>query len=79
MSKSRSDLSKLLTERDRLRNVLAEYPQTTDDERKKEIMDLLHQYNEIKDGTQIIIGALANFENTTIKSLHERYNLPMDD
>lgn len=79
MSKPQSNLSKLLAERDRLRKVLAEYPQTTDEQRKKEIMDLLHQYNEIKDGTQIIIGALANVENTTIKSLHERYNLPMDD
>lgn len=72
------DLTKLLAERDRLQKELAKYPQTTENERKKEIMDLLHEYNEIKDGTQIIIGALANVDNITIKSLHEKFNMPMD-
>lgn len=78
MKMSEIDLSKLLAERDRLRQVLAMYSPKSEDERKKEIMDLMHQYNEIKDGMQIIIGALANIDNVTIKSLHEKFNLPMD-
>lgn len=75
---SGKELSKVQAKRDRLRKVLAKYPQTSEEERKTEIMDLLHRYNEIKDGTQIIIGALANIDNITIKSVHEKFNLPMD-
>lgn len=67
-----------MAERDRLRKELEKYSPTTDGERKKEIMDLMHRYNEIKDGMQIIIGALANVDNVTIKNLHEKYNLPTD-
>lgn len=71
-------LSKLLAKRDGLRNELAKYPRTSEEERKKEIMHLLHEWNELKDGMQIIIGALANVDNVTIKSLHEKFNVPMD-
>lgn len=77
---SEKELSKLQAKRDRLRKELAKYQstQTSDEQRKIEIMELLHRYNEIKDGTQIIIGALANIDNITIKSVHEKFNLPMD-
>lgn len=49
-----------------------------ENERKIEIMDLLHKYNDIKDATQIIVGALATLEQVTIKEIHERLNLPLD-
>lgn len=75
---SDKNLSKLLAKRDDLRKELAKYPQTGEEERKKEIMHLLHEWNELKDGMQIIIGALANVDNVTIKSLHKKFNVPMD-
>lgn len=48
-------------------------------ERKTEIMNLLHSYNEIKDATHSIIGALANLEGVTIKHIHKQVNLPTND
>lgn len=44
--------------------------------RKQEIMNLLHEFNDVKDAAQIVIGALANMEGKTIKEIHINYNLP---
>lgn len=39
-------------------------------------MNLLHEYNEIKDAAQIILGAIARVEGFTLRELHERFELP---
>jgi D-hexose-6-phosphate mutarotase len=44
-----------------------------------EIMELLHEYNDIKDATQIVIGALATMRRVTVASLHEEFDLPLKD
>ncbi|XP_073841707.1 uncharacterized protein isoform X3 [Musca autumnalis] len=38
-----------------------------DQERKTEIMNLLHDFNDVKDAAQIVVGALANLEPPTWK------------
>lgn len=48
-------------------------------ERNREIMNLLHEFNEVKDATQIVIGALSNLECKTIKEMHLLYNLPLNE
>lgn len=45
---------------------------------KERLMELLHKYNDIKDATQRVLGALAVHEGVTVKEMHKRYNLPMD-
>lgn len=46
------------------------------DEKNKHLhVQLLHQYNDIKDATQIVIEHIANIENTTITKVHKRLNL----
>ena len=45
----------------------------------KEIMTLLHEYNDIKDATQVVLGALATMRGVTVTSLHEEFNLPLKD
>lgn len=42
-------------------------------------IDLLHRYNDIKDAAQIVMGRLAELENVTVKSLHEKYGAPLRD
>lgn len=42
-------------------------------------IDLLHRYNDIKDVAQIVMGRLAELENVTVKSLHEKYGAPSCD
>lgn len=41
----------------------------------KDVMNLLHKYNEIKDATQIVFGRLASLEGQTLKQVHERFGL----
>lgn len=38
-------------------------------------VELLHQYNDIKDATQVVIGHLANIEGTSVSEIHKRMNL----
>lgn len=38
-------------------------------------VQLLHQYNDIKDAAQIVINHVANMEGTTVKEIHDRLNL----
>jgi len=45
----------------------------------KEIMELLHDYNNIKDATQMVLGALATMRGVTVASLHEEFELPLKD
>ena len=38
-------------------------------------IDALHEYNEIKDATQAVLGRLAVIDGVTTKELHEKYGL----
>ncbi|KAJ3633014.1 hypothetical protein MTP99_009989 [Tenebrio molitor] len=38
----------------------------------------LHDYNEMKDLTQVVLGYLADVEHVSIAELHVRHNLPLD-
>ncbi|KAK6630570.1 hypothetical protein RUM43_014555 [Polyplax serrata] len=40
-------------------------------------MELLHKYNDLKDATQILLGAIGNLEGVTVTELHNKYNLPL--
>lgn len=42
-------------------------------------IDLLHQYNDCKDATQVILGVLAQKEGVSIRQLHQRFELPLKD
>ncbi|KPJ11435.1 hypothetical protein RR48_15074 [Papilio machaon] len=35
----------------------------------------LHEYNNIKDAAQVIIGHIANIEGTSVTEIHRRLNL----
>lgn len=41
-------------------------------------MKALHEYNDMKDIAQVVIGYLADIENVTVGELHLRYNLPTE-
>ncbi|KAH8262403.1 hypothetical protein KR026_003092 [Drosophila bipectinata] len=47
--------------------------------RQKETIQLLHEYNDLKDATQIVLGALATMKGVPVRSLHASYNLPSDE
>jgi len=46
---------------------------------KQEKIKLLHQYNEIKDFCQYLLGKLALMQETTVASLYPRFGLDFDN
>lgn len=42
-------------------------------------IERLHEYNEIKDVGQLLLGKLAELQGTTTASLYERFGLDRDD
>lgn len=49
-----------------------------EDAMKKKTINQLHIYNDIKDATQTVIGAVANIRGDTIKNIHKELDLPSD-
>lgn len=69
---------KLLKENSQLDKKIAEFEAkgvTTDLQPQ---MQALHEYNEMKDLTQTILGYLGDAEQITVGELHRRYNLPLE-
>jgi len=42
-------------------------------------MDALHEYNEVKDMGQMLLGKIAEMDGTTTKRLYERMGIDFDD
>lgn len=42
---------------------------------KTKVMEALHEYNDVKDATQVVLGQLATFHNVTVLKMHEKYDL----
>ncbi|KAL1514162.1 hypothetical protein ABEB36_003467 [Hypothenemus hampei] len=41
-------------------------------------MQALHEYNDIKDTTQMVLGRLAQAQGCTVTELHKKYNLAFE-
>lgn len=42
-------------------------------------IDNLHRYNEIKDAAQLVLGRLAELEQVTLKEMHKKYKVPLNE
>eukprot|EP01116_Phalansterium_solitarium_P004027 TRINITY_DN14905_c0_g1_i1.p1 TRINITY_DN14905_c0_g1~~TRINITY_DN14905_c0_g1_i1.p1 ORF type:complete len:199 (-),score=56.05 TRINITY_DN14905_c0_g1_i1:217-813(-) len=49
------------------------------DGKLRQHMNLLHDYNDLRDAAQAVIGQLALMEQCTTKDLYERFGLELDD
>lgn len=71
-------LGKLQRQNEELKSTLHRYPKMSESERKIQIRNLLHKYNEMKDAAQMMVDGLANVEGLTIKRMHEILQLPLE-
>ncbi|EDW73347.1 uncharacterized protein Dwil_GK16702 [Drosophila willistoni] len=46
---------------------------------QKRLIQLMHEYNNLKDATQIVLAALAQSNGVSLKSMHKKYNLPIGE
>ncbi|XP_044003096.1 DNA repair protein SWI5 homolog [Aphidius gifuensis] len=80
-----------LTEDEKIEaNKLREYEKELDDELAKlknelndgssmvDTMNALHEYNDIKDAAQVVLGAIATMHGVTIASLQKDFDVPCD-
>ncbi|XP_074628777.1 DNA repair protein SWI5 homolog [Acropora palmata] len=49
------------------------------EEELQEHIDKLHEYNEIKDVGQLLIGKLAEIDGTTTKAMYQEFGLDLED
>ncbi|KAH8373318.1 hypothetical protein KR009_000620 [Drosophila setifemur] len=47
--------------------------------RQKETIELMHEYNDLKDAAQIVLGALATMRNVPVRTVYPKYNLPIEE
>jgi len=57
----------------------ANKPKETSDSEKRKIIELMHEYNDLKDATQLVLGALATLKSVPIRSVYATYSLPRDE
>ncbi|XP_065219087.1 DNA repair protein SWI5 homolog [Planococcus citri] len=72
-SDKKEELRKLKEEERQLDEKLKQLQAVTSE--RKQIMEALHEYNDIKDATQMVLGQLANLHGVTVAELHEKYDL----
>lgn len=66
----------LREEYDKLQEVESKIDRLLSEKDNKSIkVQLLHEFNDIKDATQIVINYIANVEGTTVSKVHKRLNL----
>ncbi|EDV52413.1 uncharacterized protein LOC6545548 [Drosophila erecta] len=49
------------------------------DAQKKKVIELLHEYNDLKDATQRVLEALSNLKCVPVGSVYATYNLPHNE
>lgn len=80
---SSADLARTVEQlKKELEEVDAEITELSHDCHEEELqlhIEALHEYNEIKDAGQILLGKLAELERTTTASLYEKFELSLDD
>jgi len=69
-------LQEQIQEKDKEINELSK--EYSEDELQKHI-DMLHEYNEMKDIAQMVIGKLAEVNGTTTKEMYTTFNLDVND
>lgn len=69
---------KLKTQEKSLDKEIADLKSQGVDSNLKPQMEALHEYNAMKDFTQMVLGYIADIEQTTVSELHKQFNLPTD-
>lgn len=72
-------LEKLTKELKEVNEELAPLEEKYTDEDVQDYIDALHEYNEVKDAAQMLMGKLAELQGVTVKKIHEDYGVSPDD
>lgn len=83
MDSLKRDLKEFQMELETLKKTINELqgqdPNSNSRERKTELINKLHLYNDFKDSAQYLIGYIANIEGKTCKQVHIELGLPLND
>ena len=74
-----ADVARLKDQLERVESEIAELSQDYHEEELQQYIDHLHEYNEIKDVGQMLLGKLAEVQGTTTAQLYQQFDLNLDD
>ena len=58
---------------------IEELSQEYSEDELQQYIEHLHEYNEIKDAGQLLLGKLAEVQGTTVSELYRQFGLSLDD
>lgn len=71
--KLENELEKLKEVEEKVDVILEKNKETS--EVTRDYLQLLHEYNDVKDAAQVVMGALADLEGTTVSEIHTRFGM----
>ena len=73
------DITQLRQQLENVENEIAELSEDYCEDELQQYIDHLHQYNEMKDVGQLLLGKLAEVQGTTVSELYKQFDLNLDD
>ena len=73
------DITQLRQQLENVENEIAELSKDYCEDELQQYIDHLHQYNEMKDVGQLLLGKLAEVQGTTVSELYKQFDLNLDD
>lgn len=74
-----ADIAELREQLKSAESEIAELSEEYSEEELQQYIDHLHEYNEIKDVGQMLLGKLAEVQGTTTAELYQKFGLHLDD
>ena len=75
----RADIARLKEQIKANEAEIEELSQEYSEDELQQYIDHLHEYNEIKDVGQLLLGKLAEVRGTTVSELYREFDLSLDD
>ena len=75
----RADIASLRERVEAAQRELDELSKEYSEDEYQQYIDDLHEYNEVKDTAQILLGKLAEVRCTTVSELYKQFDLNLDD
>ena len=74
-----AEITRMSAQIDRLRSVITEGHAKKVETSQQAYIQILHDYNDLKDCTQSLLGLMAMKEGVTVESLYPQYDLDLSD
>lgn len=75
----RTNITELREQIEGVNSEIEELSKDYSEDELQQYIDHLHEYNEVKDAAQLLMGRLAEVQGTTVAELYKQFDLSLDD